>query len=432
MTIEAVVAAYLFGLALAEPAHPVRTGLFAVIVGLGYVGLGMSLKTPSRRWSDFEAELWHLLGMLSGVNFLALIVGAAFHLGLRLQDLLAAVAGTFLFDVILRSALRLVLRLLRRSGRNSRYVLLVASGDAVERVRTLLQSRPELGLRLAGTVQPDDVPSLQAALRERVVDVLLVVAEPGQSLTQEVLELGRLYGKDVKMLFSGGDPYASAVRAQEFYGGSLVSLDPRGPTVLASAGKRLLDLILGTLAILITSPILLVAAVAIKYDDPTAPVIYKQVRIGLNGRRFLLFKLRTMVPDAEMLQEQVAHLNEMVGGPVFKVRNDPRVTQPGRWVRRLSIDELPQFWNVLRGEMSIVGPRPPLPQEVERYPDPFRRRLSVRPGITGAWQVAGRNQVQFDEWMRLDLDYIDNWSLGRDLRIIAQTIPSVLTGRGAS
>ena len=251
-------------------------------------------------------------------------------------------------------------------------------------------------------------------------------------MTQEVLALGRLYGKDVRLLFSFGDPLAPSVRAQEFFGGSLVSLDRRGPTVLASVGKRVLDMILGALAIIFTSPILLIAAVAIKCDEPHEPVIYKQVRIGLNGRRFLVFKLRTMVPGAEQLRETVVHLNEMVGGPVFKVRNDPRVTRPGRWIRRLSIDELPQLWNVLRGEMSLVGPRPPLPHEVEQYPDQFHRRLSVRPGITGAWQVAGRNEIQFDEWMRLDLDYIDNWSLGRDLRIIAQTIPSVLTGRGAS
>ena len=251
-------------------------------------------------------------------------------------------------------------------------------------------------------------------------------------MTQEVLALGRLYGKDVKLLFSASDPLASTVRAQEFFGGSLLSLDHRGPTVLASAGKRLLDVVLGLVAIVVTSPILLIAVLAIKRDEPHEPVIYKQVRVGLNGRRFLLYKLRTMVPKAEELRDKVVHLNEMVGGPVFKVRNDPRVTRPGRWIRRLSIDELPQLWNVLRGEMSLVGPRPPLPHEVEQYPDQFRRRLSVRPGITGAWQVAGRNEVQFDEWMRLDLDYIDNWSLGRDLRIIAQTIPSVLTGRGAS
>ena len=433
LLIEATVAAYLFwALTLADTVHPVRTGLFAVIVGLGYVWLGMSIKTPSRRWSDFGAEIGHLAEILLGVLLLELIVGAAFHLGLRIQDLLLALAGAFLFAIVLRSGLRLGLRILRRSGRNSRYVLLVATRDGAERIRTLLAGRPELGVRLAGTVQPDDIPSLQAALRERVVDVLLVLSEPGGSLTQEVLELGRLYGKDVKLLFSAGDPLASAVQAQEFFGGSLVSLDRRGPVVLASVGKRMLDLLLGTLAIVITSPLLLVAAIAIKGDDPHAPTIYKQVRIGLNGRRFLLFKLRTMVQDAERLQDRVAHLNEMVGGPVFKVRNDPRVTGPGRWIRRLSIDELPQLWNVLRGEMSLVGPRPPLPHEVEQYPDQFRRRLSVRPGITGAWQVAGRNEVQFDEWMRLDLDYIDNWSLARDLRIIAQTIPSVLTGRGAS
>jgi lipopolysaccharide/colanic/teichoic acid biosynthesis glycosyltransferase len=199
--------------------------------------------------------------------------------------------------------------------------------------------------------------------------------------------------------------------------------------VLASAGKRLLDLLLATLAVVLTSPWLIAAATAIKCDDPHAPVIYKQLRIGLNGRRFTVYKLRTMVQGADQ-QPVVSKLNIANG---FKIRDDPRITKPGRWIRKLSFDELPQFWNVLRGEMSIVGPRPVVPDEVIQYPDDrYRRRFSVKPGITGLWQVSGRNDMQYDRRMELDLEYIDNWSLGRDLRIIAQTIPSVLTGRGAS
>ena len=430
LLIEAIVAAYfVWALTSADSLHPVRMGLLAVIVGLGYVWLGMSLRVPNRRWSVFWAEIWQVAEILAGVLALTVMVGAAFHLGLSLPHVLLALGGSFLFDIVLRLDLRLILRALRRSGRNSRWVLLVAESDAAERVRTLLGRHSEMGLRLTGTVQPEDIPSLQAALRERVVDVLLVVVEPGKPMAQEALALGRLYGKDVKLLFSFGDPVAPSVRAQDFFGGSLVSLDRRGPTVLASVGKRVLDLIFAVLAIIVTSPILLVAALAIKRDDPHAPVIYRQVRIGLNGRRFSVYKLRTMVQGADQ-QPTVAELNLANG---FKIRNDSRVTRPGRWIRKLSFDELPQFWNVLKGDMSIVGPRPVVPSEVVQYPDErYRRRFSVRPGITGLWQVSGRNDVHYDHRMELDLDYIDNWSLGRDLRIIAQTIPSVLTGRGAS
>jgi len=160
-------------------------------------------------------------------------------------------------------------------------------------------------------------------------------------------------------------------------------------------------------------------------------VLFRQRRCGLNGRIFTLFKFRTMVADAEERIGEVAHLNEMKG-PVFKVRRDPRVTGVGRWLRRFSLDELPQLWNVLRGDMSLVGPRPPIPEEVARYERWQRRRLSMKPGLTCLWQVRGRNQIDFEEWMRLDLEYIDNWSPWLDLKILARTVPVVLSGRGAS
>jgi len=157
----------------------------------------------------------------------------------------------------------------------------------------------------------------------------------------------------------------------------------------------------------------------------------RQRRIGLNGREFTLYKFRSMVQDAEAQLGQLLALNEMKVGPVFKVKNDPRVTAVGRWLRKTSLDEFPQFWNVLRGEMSIVGPRPPIPAEVQKYERWQRRRLSMKPGITCIWQVSGRSELGFDQWMELDLEYIDNWSLWHDLKILAKTVPAVLTGRGA-
>jgi len=201
-------------------------------------------------------------------------------------------------------------------------------------------------------------------------------------------------------------------------------------SALLLAVKRGLDLLVGCLLLALALPVLALAALAIKATSP-GPVLFRQLRCGLNGRRFLVLKLRTMYADAEKRKRELQHLNE-VSGPVFKIRNDPRITPVGRFLRRFSIDELPQLWNVIRGEMSLVGPRPPIPAEVAQYETFERRRLSMRPGLTCLWQVNGRSEIEFDEWVRLDLQYIDDWSLTQDLRILAQTVPAVLRGTGAS
>jgi len=170
--------------------------------------------------------------------------------------------------------------------------------------------------------------------------------------------------------------------------------------------------------------------VLVKLTSP-GTVLYRQTRCGLGGRRFLLYKFRSMAADADARRAEVEQLNEL-DGPAFKMADDPRCTPLGRWLRRFSLDELPQLWNVLRGDMSFVGPRPPLPEEVERYATWQRRRLRMRPGLTCLWALEGRSQLSFDRWMRLDLAYIDNWSLWLDLKIFLRTIPVVLFGRGAS
>jgi lipopolysaccharide/colanic/teichoic acid biosynthesis glycosyltransferase len=170
-------------------------------------------------------------------------------------------------------------------------------------------------------------------------------------------------------------------------------------------------------------------SIAIRLDSP-GPVFFRQRRVGMNGREFTLLKFRSMYQDAQARLDALRARNE-VSGPVFKMKDDPRVTRVGRFIRRTSIDELPQFWNVLRGEMSVVGPRPPIPSEVQQYERRHLRRLSVKPGITCTWQVSGRSSIGFDRWMELDLSYIDNWSLWHDVKILARTIPAVLTGRGA-
>lgn len=192
--------------------------------------------------------------------------------------------------------------------------------------------------------------------------------------------------------------------------------------------KSTLDFFFSFTVIMLVSPVFLMIAVAIRLEDG-GPVLFTQERVGLNGRRFSIFKFRTMVTNAEALKISMQGQNEQTG-PVFKITNDPRVTRIGRFLRRTSFDELPQFFNVIRGEMSVVGPRPPIPSEVEKYKKWQKRRLTMKPGITCTWQVSGRNDIPFKEWVKLDLEYIDNWSLTRDVVLILKTVKVILTGTG--
>ncbi len=197
---------------------------------------------------------------------------------------------------------------------------------------------------------------------------------------------------------------------------------------IALKGKSTFDFFFSLFVIIMTLPIYTVIGIIIKLDDG-GPIFFKQERVGLNGRRFYCYKFRTMVTNAEALKAQLMGQNEQEG-PVFKIAMDPRVTRIGRFLRKTSLDELPQFINVLKGEMSVVGPRPPIPSEVEQYERWQIRRLSVKPGITCIWQVSGRNDIQFDEWMRLDMKYIDNWSIKLDLILVFKTIKVMLVGDG--
>jgi exopolysaccharide biosynthesis polyprenyl glycosylphosphotransferase len=193
--------------------------------------------------------------------------------------------------------------------------------------------------------------------------------------------------------------------------------------------RRVFDLIGSFALILILSPFMLLIILVIRLDSH-GPAIYRQIRCGLNGRKFIFYKFRSMIQGAETKREELDAFNLMTG-PVFKMKNDPRVTRVGRFLRKTSLDEIPQLFNVLWGDMSFVGPRPPVPEEVEKYEGWQRRRLSMKPGITGLWQVSGRNQIDFQQWMKVDLEYIDHWSLWLDFKILLKTIPVVLFGKGA-
>jgi exopolysaccharide biosynthesis polyprenyl glycosylphosphotransferase len=195
------------------------------------------------------------------------------------------------------------------------------------------------------------------------------------------------------------------------------------------AFKRFLDIVISSFGLLLISPILILTSLAIKLDSE-GPILFKQVRVGKNGRLFTFYKFRSMVENAELLKDSLKHLNEM-DGPCFKIKNDPRVTKVGRFLRKTSIDELPQLWNVLKGEMSLVGPRPLPLEEVVLMESWHLERLNVIPGITGLWQVNGRNNLSFHHWMELDIEYVRRWSIWLDLKLLLKTIPVVLLRIGA-
>jgi len=272
----------------------------------------------------------------------------------------------------------------------------------------------------------------RVTMDQLVVDeIIFVGAQPQDNRQfQEVLKLCEELGIRTRIAADFFPTSTSRVSLDFLEELPLITFSTAPDQSVALVVKRIMDCVLASALLALAAPFLLLIMGLIKFTSPGS-VFYRQVRRGLYGREFRLVKFRSMVEGAEDQLREIRHLNEM-DGPVFKMRKDPRVTPLGRILRRYSIDELPQLANVLRGEMSLVGPRAPLPEEVRHYSRSQRRRLSVKPGITCLWQISGRNELDFEKWMKLDLQYIDQWSLKLDLWILLKTIPAVVWGRGAS
>jgi exopolysaccharide biosynthesis polyprenyl glycosylphosphotransferase len=326
-----------------------------------------------------------------------------------------------------------------------RIVVVVGCSEEAACLARDVAARRAWGLRLRGLIDADgcgraevtgvpvvatvgDLPRLLTA--EVIDEVVLAVPTRQLGELEPVLLQCQELGVRVRVALRPFPHLQPRVEVEALDGTPLLTFSTMPTAPLALFVKRLLDVVIAALALVITSPLWLVIALAIRLTS-RGPVFYRQVRCGLRGRRFTLLKFRTMVADAEQLKPGIEHLNVM-DGPVFKATADPRVTAIGRVLRRSSLDELPQLLHVLRGEMALVGPRPPIPAEVERYEPWQRRRLAMKPGMTCLWQVSGRSELDFATWMELDLAYIDNWSLWLDLKILLQTIPAVLSARGAA
>ncbi|MCS7183142.1 MAG: sugar transferase [Thermoanaerobaculum sp.] len=354
---------------------------------------------------------------------------------------------------LLNGALLSVSRLVERKtalGRKlllgpERVVVIVGTSQAAARLARLLQQHQAWGFRLLGFVGLEagarspvrglpvvtEVHRLPEFVQETVVDEVMVALPLSQlGKLENTFARCQEMGLRVRVVLSPFPHLKPRVEVEPLGDQALLTLAPSPISPLPLFFKRVMDVTVAGLGLALFAPLLPLLALAVKLDSP-GPVFFRQQRCGLRGRRFVLYKLRTMVEGAEELKPHLAHLNVM-DGPVFKAPNDPRVTRVGRWLRRFSLDELPQLWNVLKGDMSLVGPRPPLPEEVARYEPWQRRRLAMKPGLTCLWQVSGRTELSFRQWMALDLAYIDSWSLALDLKILAKTLPAVLRGKGAA
>jgi exopolysaccharide biosynthesis polyprenyl glycosylphosphotransferase len=438
---------HLYPLKLYLPLLPVVLFIWGVLV------LRFNLY-HSRRTTPLQAEAWDIVRVCVIATLLLVLFIYTFRMDERLlgPDKISRIwiflfaLLTCLFLLTRMIVIRLTARSARLEGYNYRTVLLAGTNPTALKIAASIQAHPYWGYRILGFVREGSTEDKSSVPLDQVLGTLEDIPDivEHNPVDEVIFALGRQQLDRLENLLLGLEeqgirtrlalnlfPHAKArVEVGTLDEIPVLTYSTTPSSELALLGKRVMDIGISLVLLAVAWPVMLIIATALKVVDGGS-VLYRQTRCGLNGRRFTLYKFRTMVKNADRQQEELAHLNEMTG-PVFKLRRDPRVTRIGRLLRRLSLDELPQLWNVLRGDMSLVGPRPPVPLEVSAYERWQRRRLSMRPGLTCLWQIHGRNEIDFDRWIELDLEYIDNWSPLLDLKILAKTIPVVLTGRGAS
>ncbi|HEX6906170.1 MAG TPA: sugar transferase [Terriglobales bacterium] len=423
---------------------PVFAAIILLIPLLGYL-LNAYQQVELKRPRDIATDAVKMVAL----GLLALFTGMFFFQSQYVSRglLLAFVFLQFVLLAGSRWTLLAAGTWLRTRPENRRQFVIVGTSDSAAKLASLLEEGANLGLELlafayAGKEQPDPpaalrhrypvmpLEKLSELLHSHVVDeVLFAVNREDLAGLESLMLQCEQEGIHMRMQLDFLPQGFNHVFVEHLGQIPLLTFASSPQNDFALAFKRLVDLLVAGVALMVLFPLFLLLAALIKLTS-RGPVFYRQTRCGLGGRRFQLLKFRSMVANADQLLSQLEKFNEL-DGPAFKMRNDPRCTRIGRWMRILSLDELPQLWNVLLGHMSLVGPRPPLPEEVEQYQSWQRRRLRMRPGMTCLWALEGRSQLRFDNWVRLDLLYIDNWSVWLDFKILLKTIPAVLTGRGA-
>lgn len=348
-----------------------------------------------------------------------------------------------IFLTFARVLMRMVLGRLRQRGIGVDRAILVGGGEIGRAIMRSVLAQPDLGYHIEGFVDDDPnkgaigsfpllggTDQLPRLVREHKVDeVIITLPWHAREKIVNIIETAEAEGARVKIVPDLFQLSLSQIAVDAVGGIPLIGVKEATFSSSALAIKRAMDILLSVVLFVFALIPMAIIAVLIKLSSP-GPVIFSQLRVGRGGKLFTAHKFRTMRVGADDEKDALRHLNE-ASGPLFKIRNDPRITSIGKWLRRTSLDELPQFWNVLNGDMSLVGPRPPLPIEVAQYQEWHKRRLEVSPGVTGLWQVSGRSELTFDEMVMLDLYYIENWSPWLDIWIMVKTIPALLTARGA-
>lgn len=381
-----------------------------------------------------------------GKSYLA-FTAVIFFLDIELSAkiLLSFFAANAILIAAFRFALFAFLNSYRIRGRSYRNMIIIGTGDAAKKVADRICDNPRWGINILGFLDYQrhglwsyrEVPfighpdGLGELIAQNQVDFIIVAVENRDlPLTSHAFSISEEMGVTVCLLSDIYFHPISKASPTDFIDFPAVVYTSTPDNYGQLALKSLIDRIGGVIGLIMAIPLGFLTALAIKLEDG-GPIFFKQIRSGRNGKPFTMYKFRTMVTGADKLKKKLMKQNQM-SGPVFKMARDPRITKIGGFLRKLSIDELPQFINVMKGDMSLVGPRPPLPAEVIQYDRWQRRKLSVKPGLTCLWQVNGRNHVDFEDWMKLDLEYIDNWSLWLDTKILIKTVPAVFKGSGAS
>ena len=423
----------------------------ALVLGaalLGWVLLGMWLEVYDRLDSAHPAVILRDTARQCVYGALGMVVFEyVMRLDLSRFFLLLFATLAWVFLVLFRMTAGRVVGVIRREFAVPHYVMVVGTGERALRMGRDLESSAHYGIKLGGFLSersegfPPEIALRESHLVRPIGDLPAIFRR--QIVDEIVFAVGSESLAELEEVFLLCDEEGVRTRvAVDFFPhvNSTVTLDRLGSTPLLTFSaapydeirllvKRVTDVLIAAAGLVVLAPFMAAIVVAIRMSSP-GPAIFRQVRCGLNGRRFIFYKFRSMCKNAEALKESLAHLNTRE--TAFKIPDDPRLTPLGRYLRKFSVDEWPQLWNVLRGDMSLVGPRPAVPSEVEHYKRWQRRRLRMRPGLTCLWAVSGRDNVDFETWMKLDMQYIDNWSLALDWKILLRTIPRVLTGHGAN
>jgi exopolysaccharide biosynthesis polyprenyl glycosylphosphotransferase len=400
-----------------------------VLEGQGFYSRSILSSRRVKYWQLFKSCFVLVLALIIALFFSKLLVqGVARWIPLWFGGI------SFFLVVVREEIVAMISRSKMAGGQHKRHFVLIGTKDETFNMRREIKHRPEENIEIIAELNLTDttVEQLVQLLHEYSVNGVILSAKHAYfEQVEQAIHACELEGVEAWLIADFFKTQISRTSFDDFYGQPVMVFRTTPDNSWQSALKRPFDIIGSAAVLSVLSPFYLVVALLIKFTSP-GPVLFRQQRSGLNGRPFTIYKFRTMATDAEARKQELASRNEM-RGPVFKITNDPRVTPIGRFLRRYSIDEFPQFFNVLRGEMSLVGPRPLPVDEVKRFDDfSHRRRLSVKPGLTCTWQISGRNNViDFNDWVRLDLEYIDNWSLWLDMKIICRTVPAVLGGVGA-